>query len=434
MEKYNNVHQNGGRERISLQITVKYGTSSLNLEISSTQYRGSILPSKAAGVADPVQETVRALQNPIGSRRLQDRVSPSDRVVILASDITRPSPSRILIPPILDELNSAGVKDEQISIIFGLGVHRRQTEKEKLSLVGEDIYHRVDCIDHDIKDCQWVGRTSRGTPVSVFQKVLEADFLVGTGNLEFHYFAGFSGGAKALCPGVCSRETIEGNHRLFVLPGAEGGRIAGNPVREDIEEVDKMVGTQFMVNAILNTEKEVVKVVAGDVTAAHRVGVAAIKSLFSVPLTSPVDIIITSPGGFPKDIDLYQSHKAIENASLAVKEGGIIILAAQCQDGLGEKVFAAGLLEGGSPEKWIQELQEKFILGRHKISRIAGIHLKKEIYMVSDLPQGVKERLFFPSFDTIGAAFQQAVNVQGREAQVLVMPYGISTLPVVEER
>lgn len=414
-----------------MEVSLKYGSSTLHLSIPPDQYQGSLMPSHAKGISHPLSETRQALQNPIGSRPLKERVSPEDKVVILASDVTRPSPSHILIPPILAELNEAGVKDEQITVIFGLGIHRKQTEEEKMALVGEEVYQRVKCIDHDSQDCQEVGTTSRGTRVEVFRGVLAADFLIGTGNLEYHYFAGFSGGAKALCPGVCSRETIKGNHSLLVLPGAEGGRIDGNPVREDLEEVDGMVPIHFIVNAVLNTNKEVVKVVAGDVTKAHRVGVEVIRELFAVPLKSPVDIVITTPGGFPKDIDLYQSHKAVENASLAVKEGGIIILAAQCRDGLGEEAFAHGLVEEKTIPEWIQELKENFILGRHKISRMAGIHQQKSIYLVSDLPGHITEKLFFPSFPHLKEAFQEALRVQGEEAQVLLMPYGISTLPVV---
>lgn len=416
-----------------MDVSLKYGTSSKEISIPDKNDRGSITPLDREGVRDTTEEVRRALREPIGEGRIRERFTHHKRVVLLVSDITRPSPSSILLPPIIEELNEAGITDEKIKIIFGLGIHRRQTEEEKKSLVGPEIYQRIQSIDHDVENCKEVGRTKRGTPIQVFREVLEADLLIATGNLEFHYFAGFSGGAKALCPGVCSRETIAANHRLLLEKGAVGGRIKGNPVREDLEEVGEIVGVDYMVNAILNSRKEIVKVVAGHVEKAHRAGVEYINEMFAIELLSPADIVITTPGGFPKDIDLYQSHKALENASLAVKENGIIIMGAQCRDGLGEEIFGNAFLEGKTPEELILELKKDFILGRHKASRIAGIHKRSPIFLVSDLSKEIEDQLFFPTFSSLEEALEEALRIKGEEAQVLVMPYGISTLPLMKK-
>ncbi len=190
----------------------------------------------------------------------------------MASDITRPSPSSVLLPPIIEELKEAGVSNNQITVVFGLGVHRKQTEEEKKRLVGKDIYSKIKCIDHDIDNCVKIGTTEKGNEVFIFKEILKADFIIATGNLEFHYFAAYSGGAKAVAPGVCGRETIANNHKNFLDSGAKAGKIEGNPIREEIEEIGEMVGINFMVNAVLNSHKKVVKVVAGDVTKAHREG------------------------------------------------------------------------------------------------------------------------------------------------------------------
>lgn len=412
-----------------MEIKLKYGSVSSKVKIPDKNYIGTIKPGHIEGVKEPENEIKKALQKPIGSKRIKEKVNYDSQVVILASDVSRPSPSDILLPPILNELNKAGVNDGQIKIIFGLGVHRKQSEKEKKSLVGKEIYERIECIDHNINDCVDIGKTRRGTPVAINRKVIEADFLIVTGNLEFHYYAGFSGGAKAVAPGVSSRKTIKANHQRFLDPLAKGGQIKGNPVREDIEEIGDMVGIDFMVNAILNSQKEIVKVVAGDVTKAHRAGIDCVNEMFMVKINELADIVITSPGGYPKDIDLYQSHKAMENASLAVKDDGIIITAAACVDGMGEQHFAEALEGDMSPRELVAELEHKFVLGRHKACRIANIHLNSEIYLVSELSESRKDKLFIQNFDSVTDALKRALKVKGVNARILVMPYGVSTIP-----
>jgi len=412
-----------------MKVSLNYGHDSMALDIPDKNYMGTLNPKEINEVANPNIEVKRALANPIGSKKLKEIVSSQDKVVILASDITRPSPSSVLLPPIIEELKEARVGNNQITIIFGLGVHRKQSEEEKEKLVGKDIYSKIKCIDHDIENCVKIGITKRGNEVSVFKEVLKSDFIVVTGNLEFHYFAGFSGGAKAVAPVVCGRETIANNHKHFLDPKAKAGLIKGNPVREEIEEIGEMVGIDFMVNAVLNSHKKVVKVVAGDVTKAHREGAECINNIFGVKIDNLADIVIASPGGYPKDIDLYQTHKAMENAKLAVKKGGIIIVAGECRDGLGEESFAEALNGKLSPFELMEELKNNFILGRHKASRIANINLNNEIYLVSNLADEIKKNLFIKSFNSLEEAFSEAIKVQGGNAKVLVIPYGNSTLP-----
>ena len=412
-----------------MEISLNYGSDSMALDIPNEDYMGTLSPKDIKEIEDPANEVKRALANPISCKKLKELVSSQDKVAILASDVSRPAPSSLLLPPILNELNQAGINNDQITIIFGLGVHRKQTEEEKKGLVGEEIYNQVKCIDHNIENCVKIGTTKRGNEVSIFKKALEADFIIVTGNLEYHYFAGFSGGAKAIAPGVCSRNTITGNHKHFLDLGAKAGIIKGNPVREEMEEIGEMVGIDFMVNAILNSHKKVIKVVAGDVTKAHREGVKYINNIFGVKIDNLADIVIASPGGYPKDIDLYQTHKAMEFASLAVKKGGVIIVAGKCRDGLGEGNFAEALNGKLSPQELIEELKNNFILGRHKASRIAKIHLDSEIYLISDLADETKKNLFIKSFNSLEKAFSEAIKVQGEKARVLVIPYGNSTLP-----
>jgi len=416
-----------------MKVSLNYGHDSMALDIPDENYMGTLSPKDIGEIEDPINEVRRALANPIGSKKLKELISSQDKVIILASDVTRPSPSSLLLPPILKELNQAGVNNDQITIIFGLGVHRKQTEEEKKRLVGDKVYSQVKCLDHDIDHCVEIGTTKRGNEVSIFKEVLKSDFIIATGNLEFHYFAGYSGGAKALAPGICSRNTIANNHKLFLDPEAKAGKIDGNPLREELEEIGGMVGINFMVNAVLNSHKKVVRVVAGDVTKAHREGAKYIDNIFGVKIDNLADIVIASPGGYPKDIDLYQTHKAMENARLAVEKGGIIIVTGECRDGLGEEKFAEALNGKLSPQELIEELKNNFILGRHKASRIAKIHLDSQIYLVSNLADEIKKNLFIKSFNSLEEAFSEAIKVQGEKVKVLVMPYGGSTLPVFKD-
>lgn len=412
-----------------MKVLLNYGYDLMALDIPDENYMGTLSPKDIRETEDPINEVKRSLANPIGSRRLKELASNKNKIVILASDISRPCPSYILFPPIIRELKEAGISNDQITIMFGLGVHRKHTEEEKKRLLGEEVYNQVKCIDHDIDNCVRIGTTKRGNQVFIFKEILEADFIIATGNLEFHYFAGYSGGAKAIAPGVCGRKTIANNHKHFLELGAKTGLIKGNPVREEIEEIGEMVGINFIVNAILNSHKKLVKVVAGDVTKAHREGTKYINDMFRVEIGELADIVITSPGGYPKDIDLYQTHKAMENARLAVKDGGIIIVVGECRDGLGEGKFAEALNGKLSPQELIEELKNNFILGRHKASRVAKIHLDSEIYLVSSLADEIKKKLFIKNYSSLEEAFLNALRIQGEKAKVLVMPYGGSTLP-----
>jgi lactate racemase len=416
-----------------MKVSLNYGTGTQSLDIDDENYLGTLNPKEIKEVKDPIQEVRNALSNPIGSKKLEELAKYHKKIVILVSDISRPSPSSILLPSILEELRQAGVNNNQIKIIFGLGIHRKHTEEEQKKLVGEEIYQQIKCIDHDIENCIKIGTTIRGNEVFILKDVTEADFLIATGNLEYHYFAGYSGGAKAVAPGVCGRSTVSDNHKHFLQPGAKAGIIEGNPVREEMEEIEEMVGVDFIVNAVLNSHKKIVKVVAGEATKAHREGAKYIDNMFAVQVNELADIVIASPGGFPKDIDLYQTHKAMENASLALKKGGIMIVVGECKDGLGEGKFADALMEGLSPQELIEELKNNFVLGRHKASRVAKIHLDSEVYLVSKLDDKIKSNLFIKNYDSLEKAFADAIKVKGKDAKVLVMPFGVSTLPIFKK-
>jgi nickel-dependent lactate racemase len=313
--------------------------------------------------------------------------------------------------------------------VFALGSHRKHTAEEMKKLAGERAYAEIACIDGDADDCVHIGVTRRGTPVDIVRTVAEADRRICLGNIEYHYFAGYSGGAKAIMPGVSTRAAIQSNHSRMVEDAACAGRLAGNPVREDIEEAAKLVGVDFILNVVLDEHKRVIRAVAGDVTMAHREGCAFLDWLYAVPIDKRADIVIVSQGGAPKDLNLYQTQKALDNAKHAVKKGGIIILVGSCKEGLGERVFEEWMTHSPTPQSMIDRIRNDFQLGGHKAAAIAMVLENADIYLVSELAPDFVKSIFLTPHPDVQSAFDAALEKQGMNATVLIMTYGGSTLP-----
>ena len=278
-----------------------------------------------------------------------------------------------------------------------------------------------------------MGTTAAGTPVDIDCTVASADLRICVGNIEFHYFAGYSGGAKAIMPGVSTREAIQQNHSRMVLEEAKAGNLLGNPLRQDIEEAAAMVGVDFILNVVLDEEKRVVKAVAGDLRKAHEAGCRFLDRLYKIGIPERADIVVTTPGGFPKDINLYQAQKALDNAKHAVKDGGIIILAASCTEGLGSEVFERWMLGSESPDAMIEKIQKQFELGGHKAAAIAMVLKRCRIFLVSDLEDSFVRKLFMEPFSSVDEALTEAFRILGKDSSVIFMPHGGSVLPHVTE-
>ena len=412
-------------------INLKYGKTLLNIILPDGLDYSIIRPKNLPSMEDPVRSVKSALNQPIESRPLVNVMQGKQNVVILVSDISRPAPSRLLIPPILECAEKAGLAKNKITIVFGLGSHRRHSKPEMISLVSEEVFSAVKCLDHDLKNCVRIGVTSRGTPVEVFNLVAQADLIIATGNIEFHYSAGYTGGYKAILPGVCSKATIESNHGMFFEANANAGCIEGNPVREDIEEAGKMFGECFMINAVLNENKDPVQFVAGDPVAAHRVGAKTVDIMYKRKIEQKADVVIASCGGYPKDINLYQAQKGLEYASHALTENGRLILLAECSEGFGEKTFEDWMLKALSPDEPINWLREKFVLGAHKAAVICKVLTCKDVYLHSSFQKDLVESIFFKYSDDPQHTIEELMSCfKGRE-KIIVMPYANATLPVI---
>jgi len=412
-----------------MKLDFGIGKRTESVVVDDNDLLGILLPNEVEIELAGEDAVKAALSAPIGRQRLSDMQLNGKKIAIVTSDITRPMPTARVMPLLLDELYAGGAQKENITLVFALGSHRKHTEEEKKYLAGDRAYSEVACVDSNTDDCVHFGVTSRGTPVDIDKAVANADIRICLGNIEYHYFAGYSGGAKAIMPGVSTRAAIQSNHKFMVRLEACAGRITGNPVREDIEEAASMVGVDFILNVVLDPKKQIIFAVAGDVTKAHRKGCEFLDSLYLKKIPQKAEIVIASQGGAPKDINLYQTQKALDNAKHAVKDGGVVILVGSCKEGLGEKTFEEWMTSAKCPNDLIDRIEQEFKLGGHKAAAIAMVMQYADIYLVSDMEHDKVKSIFMTPFDTLEEAYAAAKERCGENAKVWAMPFAGSVLP-----
>jgi nickel-dependent lactate racemase len=381
-----------------------------------------VIKTKSQKLRKNEQEIIlEALFNPISSKRLSELAKEKKKAVILVSDITRPCPSYKFLPFIIDELNKAGVQENQI--IFGLGSHRKHTDEEKRKLAGDYAFGKAELMDFDPARCQLLGHTKMGTPVEIFDDFLRADFVVATGNLEYHYFAGYSGGAKAAVPGICSRNTIQTNHKLMLHDKAAAGKFKDNPVRQDIEEAGKMVGINFIFNVILDDDKRIISAFSGKNNDAFIEGIKKYDKIFKTEIDELADIVIVSPGGHPKDMNLYQAQKALDNVKGIVKTKGEIILVASCEEGFGEKTFQEWMSHVKDFNKLEQRLRQKFVLGGHKAFALSRLLRKTRVSLYSNFDRKPTEKMGFKKINNLQKYIHKKIEANPK-VRMTIVPNG----------
>jgi len=417
-----------------VEMWLPYGRTEVPVRIPDENLLGIITPKEKHGVADPKAEIIRALENPIKSKKLSEIAKQGNKVAIVIDDVTRPSPSYLMVPLILDELNKAGVKDEDVTILIGCGTHRKVTPEEAAKLVGEDVSKRIKIISHDCKspDVVCVGETKFKTKVCVNKIFAEADVKILTGDIELHYYAGYGGGRKSVIPAIGGVDTIQHNHSMLLDPKATLGVLEGNPVHEDMTESARLAKVDFILNVVLNDRKEIVGAFAGDLEQAFLEGVKLVDEMYKVHVEQPAEIIITSADGDPHDIDLYQALKAVENVKNIVKEGGVIILVAECREGYGNQVFYDWMTRLRSLEDVEKEVKRKFVLGGHKAYYLLKTLEKAKIILVSTMPDYYATGVFkLKTSKTVNAALNTAFNIVGKKSKIYVVPHGSTTLPAL---
>jgi nickel-dependent lactate racemase len=392
---------------------------------------------------DEKAEIIRALRNPIGSAPLNQLAVPGHKVVILVDDITRPTPTKKLLGPIIKELKVVGIADKDISIIFSTGSHRPHTLKEKINLLGEEYLSRFRVIDHDAHDMKNMvnlGKTSRGTPVEVNKYVLEADLKILTGLIKPHSYAGYTGGGKSILPGVCSINTIIADHNYdsTLHENALLGQIDGNPMREDIEEAASLINNCFIVNVILNSKKEIAAVVAGDMIKAHRTGVNILNTWVRIPTKGPGDIIIAGCS-YPTSISLYQAANAISTClripTPIVRDGGTVIVTAPCEDGIGsDGAFYRLVSEANNPQEVLKKLQQHgfFVHDQWAAQSYCGDLVKANLVLVSEtLNETILKRMFASYAATAQEALDSTLIKYGSQSKIIVLQDASCVIPVL---
>ena len=414
-------------------IEFGYGTGIQAVDVPDRNLMGVLTANEMEHERHGAKAVEYALENPIGAAKLSETVKPGQKVAIITSDISRPLPSYDVLPAVLKELEKAGIPDEDITVVFALGSHRKQTEEECRKLAGDYAYGKVRCINSDPDDCIHMGTSSNGTPFDITRTVAEADFRIALGNIEFHYFAGYSGGVKALMPGVSTPAAIQSNHSLMVSPDACAGKLEGNPVRADLEEALKFCPIHYIVNAVLDEHKHIVYAVAGDVITAHREGCKYLDKMYRKPIPTRADIVLVSQGGAPKDANLYQTQKALDNAKHAVRKGGTMIVIGACNEGLGSAKFEEWLTGAPTAHSMIERIGKDFQLGGHKAAAIAMVLENARIDLVSEMDDDFVRSIFLNPQPSAQKAFDEAMERYGENATVIAMPFGGATLPMPQD-
>jgi nickel-dependent lactate racemase len=420
-------------------IRLLYGNDGHKIHLSDKYHIDIIEPQYIAQLDSPTERIRQSLQEPYESTSLKGRIAPNETVGIILSDITRPVPSKTILPIILDELSH--VKTENISLFNGLGSHRPNTAEEIRTMVGSDIVARYQIIQNEafnkstLRHC---GQTSKGHEIYINDELASCDHLILTGFIEPHFFAGFSGGGKAILPGMAGMSTILDNHgpKMIADPNSAFGITAGNPIWEEITEVGQKFQNTFLVNVALNKNKEITGVFSGNLLKAHASGCSYVKDISMVPVSDPYDIVITTNSGYPLDINLYQSVKGMSAAARIVKKGGSIIIAAECRDGIPEYGCYGSLLKQfGNPEQLLESIMtsNEIIPDQWQAQIQAQILLSSDIYVYSEkLASSHIESALLKPCNNIEKTVEELIQKYGSETRICILPEGPQTIPFLE--
>ena len=379
-----------------------------------------------------------AIEHPYGTPLLENMAKPDDTVVIVMNDHTRPGPNPLILSAIMKRLEKAGVLDENITILFATGSHRAPTREEAIRIMGEKYYHRLNSIAHDCRDDAAmvnIGNTSEGVPVYVNRLITECSLLITTRLVAPIHTAGYSGGRKSILPGVAGLKTLHIHHSFPVYQYEPAmGFIYGNPFHEIALNAARKANVRFIVNAVQDPHKQFFNFVAGDLAEAHAAGVAMCKEVSEMPIPDRGDIIIASPGGFPRDIDLYQSQKALSVAELLGTENCTFIIVAECRDGFGEETFHRWMIECPTIQSIIDRYAEEgFNVGNNKAFNYARALKKGRVIIVTDKIS--KEQLAEAKLES-AATLQEAIEMSlaERPAKVVtVLPQAANIIPVLKK-
>lgn len=425
-----------------MYYSLPYGSGEVGLDIDEN---GTfLLEAKPLPSPDLDRTFKEALENPVGTKRLSEIAKPGERVCIVVGDMTRLwARYDQILPYILEELHRAGIEDGNITIVSGTGAHRPQSEDEHRQIVGQEVYSRIKVVDHNCnnkKELVYLGKTGRGTPVWINKLVHESDRVILTGGVVHHFLAGYGGGKKSILPGVSGYETIMANHKLSIDPSGSGinpsvcaGRLKGNPLSEDMIEAARMTRVDFAVNVVINEEGRIGYVSCGDMVASHERSAAVVDEYFGVSIEDKSDLVIASCGGYPKDINLYQTYKTMYNARRAVRDGGVIIILSESREGIGNDNFKTIFTEHPTRREREEKLAKDYDIASFEGYSLSLWQEDVDFLVMSSIPEGELKQMGLIPIEDINQGLNYAYKKLGKNLRTYVMPHGSITFPMKGE-
>lgn len=426
---------------INMDIKLDYGRADLNVKIDDKRLL-DIIENKPVKTLDNIKDRLLdGFKKPIGSLPLKELIQGKKNICIVISDNTRAVPTGTILDALLPEIESYGIRKESVTILVATGLHRSNTKEELIKMVGRAVVENYRIINHNARDrssCDYVGKTGRGIPVILDRVYTESDFSILTGLIEPHFMAGFSGGRKAICPGISYMDMFKHFHGPAILesPKAATAILEGNPFHDESIEIAKMVGVDFIVNVTINKNKQITGIFCGDLEKAHYMGADFCRRNSIFKIDKQADIVLTSAGGYPLDCNLYQSVKGMVGAIPAVKDGGMIIIAAKCIEEIGSQEFTELLIGEDDLDKFMEKINDPdfFILDQWELEMLARARKRAEIYLFSDclnrcdynIPEGTLIKI-----DSIERAIRSGLDKFGPNATISVIPEGPYTIPVL---
>lgn len=420
-----------------MKIHLAYGRTGLEVEIPDRNLLTVVEPKSVTPIDNPESAIEKSLQSPIGSKPLPEIAKGRKNACIVVSDITRPVPNKIILPPIISCLLKAGIRKDDIAIIIATGIHRASTDRELEEMLGQEILENFKILMHDGRDLsahKFLGKTKIGTPVYIDGRYCEADLKILTGLIEPHFMAGYSGGRKSVCPGLASIETVAVQHgpKFLESPSVDSGIMTGNPFHEEAFAVAKQVGADFIVNVTINDERKITRIFGGDLESAHLEGVEFVEEHFKVPVKQEADIVVTSSAGYPLDATYYQTTKGMVCAMPAVKKGGSIIIASECSEGVGSREFVKLMKEFRSVQEFMRMIEREnfFVIDQWGVEELCKAKRKADVFLFSE---NLKDSgiLRVETVSSVEGCIESLLKKYGEDATITVIPKGPYVIPYV---
>ena len=415
-----------------MRVEMKYGTGTLPIEIPDKNVAGVLEISESVPLPDEDSAVREALAHPIASPPLAELAKGRGSACIVISDITRPVPNKVILPPLLETLEQTGIPRQKITILIATGIHRPNNAEELETMVGREIMERYRIVNHfsqQIETHTYLGTTQNGTPVYIDKTYLEADLKIITGLIEPHLMAGYSGGRKAICPGIASIETMRVMHgpELMEHPKSAVGILDGNPFHTEATEIALMAGADFNLNVAIDKHRQITGIFAGDMVVSHRVGAGFVEKHAKVTLPTAADAVVVSSAGYPLDATFYQAIKGLLTAVEIVKQGGSILLVAACSEGIGSKPFTDLIFKTDDLTAFVQGLYNpaNFVIDQWQLEELAKVARKADIYFYTDgIPYHQRVKLFVHPLKSAQAGIDELLTRYGADAQIAVIPEG----------